>query len=176
MRNFVNLTTASAIALTSVMATVAPAAAAPLKSWEDTIAEAKAYEERTGRKGGWTRGIHSNKTFRALSGVDGWMFGNILGDDDVLPRVTDIRKVIKAAADTKSVIVASGNALMQSNPMMCEVARQVKMSCGSFTHNLMIMSSDNPIAAELKIQQASNQLKLIAILSLIHISEPTRPY
>ena len=51
MRNFVNLTTASAIALTSVMATVAPAAAAPLKSWEDTIAEAKAHEKRTGRKG-----------------------------------------------------------------------------------------------------------------------------
>ena len=133
MRNFVNLTTASAIALTSAMATVAPAAASTkLASWEDRIAQAKAFEERTGRKGGWTRGIHSNKAFKALGGTDGWMFGNILGDDDVLPRVTDIRKVIAAAKDTSSVIVASGNALMQSNPMMC--------------------------------------------LSLIHISEPTRPY
>ena len=47
--------------------------------------------------------------------------------------------------------------------MMCEVARQVKMSCGSFTHNLMIMSSDNPLAAEMKIQQASQQLQMIAI-------------
>ena len=47
--------------------------------------------------------------------------------------------------------------------MMCEVARQVKMSCGSFTHNLMIMSSDNPIAAELKIQQTSQELQMIAI-------------
>ena len=121
MRNFVKLTTASTIALTSVMSTVAPAAAAPLKSWEDTIAEAKAYEAKTGRKGGWTRGIHSNKAFRALSDVDGWMFGNILGDDDVLPRVTDIRKVIAAAKDTSSVIVASGDFLMQSNAMMCEV-------------------------------------------------------
>ena len=117
MRNFVNLTTASAIAITSVMATVAPAAASTkLKSWEDRIAEAKAYEAKTGRKGGWTRGIHSNKAFKALSGVDGWMFGNILGDDDVLPRVTDIRKVIEAAKDTSSVIVASGNTLMQSSP------------------------------------------------------------
>ena len=155
MRNFVNLTTASAIAVTSVMATVAPATAAPLKSWEDTIAEAKAYEAKTGRKGGWTRGIHSNKAFRALSGVDGWMFGNILGDNDV-------RKVIEAAKDTSSVIVASGDFLMQSNAMMCEVARQVKMSCGSFTRNLMIMASDNPLAAEMKILQASQQLQAIA--------------
>ena len=85
MRNFVNLTTASAIAITSVMATVAPAAAnTNLKSWEDRIAEAKAFEAKTGRKGGWTRGRHSNKAFKALSGVDGWMFGNILGDDDVI--------------------------------------------------------------------------------------------
>ena len=83
MRNFVNLTTASAIAITSVMATVAPAAASTkLASWEDRIAQAKAFEERTGRKGGWTRGRHSDKAFKALSGVDGWMFGNILGDDD----------------------------------------------------------------------------------------------
>ena len=64
MRNFVKLTTASAIALTSVMATVAPAAAAPLKSWEETIAEAKAYEERTGRKGGWLSLIHISEPTR----------------------------------------------------------------------------------------------------------------
>ena len=52
MRNFVNLTTASAIAITSVMATVAPAAASTkLASWEDRIAQAKAFEAKTGRKG-----------------------------------------------------------------------------------------------------------------------------
>ena len=90
------------------------------------------------------------------------MFGNILGDDDILPRVTDIRKVIEAAKDKSSVIVASGDFLMQSNPMMCEVARQVKMGCGAFTQNMMLMVSDNPLAAELKLQQASDQLKLIA--------------
>ena len=180
MRNFVKLATASAIAITAIMSTVAPAAAAPLKSWEETIAQAKAYEEKTGRKGGWTRGIHSDKVFRQLAGADGWLFGNILGDDDVLPRVTNIRKVIEASKNKSGVIVASSDGLIASNPMMCEIANQVKMSCGNFTKMLTIMSSTNPLQAELQIQEASTQLQLISQaqthptpVSYTHLTLPT---
>ena len=130
--------TAVAITMTSI-----PAHAESTYDWQETINKAKAYEERTGKQGFWTRGKHTNAVFQQVQGADGYIFGNVLNDDVVLPRVQDIRKVIEAAKDEgKVVIVASNEWILPSNPVFCEVARQVNMDCGDFTVMLMTGSSE----------------------------------
>ena len=130
MKKSILLATAAVVALN----VTAPAFAETKYSWEDTIAKAMAFELETGRKGGWVRGAHTNKSFKALHGNSGYVFGNVLGNDVILPYITDITAISAAAKEaSKPIIVASTEWILPSNPMLCEVASQAGMTCGSFT-------------------------------------------
>ena len=138
LKKLINGTTAIAIALTST----APAFAGDLPSWSEAIANHEA-RIAAGKFSGHTLGKHSNAVFKSLSGADGFIFGNVLNDDTVLPRVTDVRKVIEAAKKgDKPVVVASNDWILPSNALLCAVAEQVKMTCGDFTVEFMRGSSD----------------------------------
>ena len=124
------MATAAAIALN----VSAPAFAETKYSWEETIAKAVAYEADTGRKGGWVRGLHTTKSFKRLHGNSGYLFGNVLGNDVVLPFITDISAISEAAKlSQRPIIVASNEWILPSNSMMCEAAGQAGMTCVKFT-------------------------------------------
>ena len=130
MTKSILLTTAAVVALSAA----SPVLSETKYSWEDTIAKAMAFEIETGRKGGWVRGAHTNKSFKALHGNSGYIFGNVLGNDVILPYITDINAISEAAKEaSKPIIVASTEWILPSNPMLCEVASQAGMTCGSFT-------------------------------------------
>ena len=111
-----------------------------------------------------------------LSGADGFIFGNVLGDDVVLPRVTDIRKVIEATKkQAKVVIVASNDWILPSNPVFCEVARQVKMTCGEFTVEFMRNTSnlsDEEFTEAMTSSKPASSLRLHQQYDLTTVSGP----
>ena len=151
--------TAIAITMTSI-----PAHAESTYDWQETINKAKAYEERTGKQGLWTRGKHTNAVFKQVQGADGYIFGNVLNDDIVLPRVSDIRKVIEAAKEEgKTLIVASNDWILPSNPVFCEVARQVNMNCGDFT--VMLLSGSSQLSDEEFITEMNAQSERLEIIA-----------
>ena len=163
MRKSILLATAAAIALN----VSAPAFASTDYSWADTIAKSVAYEAKTGRKGGWVRGEHTTKSFKAFNGKSGYLFGNVLGKDAILPLISDV-SVISEAAKTSSrpIVVTSGELVLPSNSLLCAAAGQSGMECGEFTKLFYINSTldadgnVDPIGAITRLQELQSDVMI----------------
>ena len=157
------IVTAAALALTAVSAS----AGTDYMSRLEALNAYKAAND--GRTGFFTLGKHTNSSFVHMGSGAGFILGNVVGDEDLVPFITDIMKVIDAAKQKgKTVIVASDKWILPSNPVLCEIARQNKMNCADFSAKIYISTSDES-AEEIAKKLADAKIAIINLAATMGI-------